>query len=411
MSAASSSTVSPTQPTPLYAHVQSALRIQHYSYRTEKTYLHWIGRYIRFHHGRNPAEMGVPEIRKYLSYLAVDNNISASTQNQALCAIVFLYKRVLEVDLGDLGDVEWVKRPPRLPEVLTTEEVVDVLSNLQGVKRLLGQLMYGTGMRISEALRLRVKDIDLQRNLILIRDSKGGKDRVAVLPQILVPDLMDQLDCTKAQHTKDLADGYGSVGLPYALERKYPEAAWNWRWQYVFPSERLSRDPVSGVIRRHHLYPNILQRAIREAARAAGIKKHVKTHTLRHSFATHLLESGTDIRTIQDMLGHEDLNTTMIYTHVVKNGPYGVTSPLDRLGHSFDKNQPAKNGGHPGKPKPHVSLQSVLESIASDKKELNMGVSSKQNERPGSVGKKKPLGWLKNSLMLLLQSIGVMNLK
>ncbi len=238
---------------------------------------------------------------------------------------------MLEIDLGDLGDVAWVKRPPRLPAVLTVEEVTDILSRLTSVQSLLGRLMYGTGMRVIEALRLRVKDIDIPRGQIVVRDSKSGKDRVAVLPRILIPELEAQIARAKKIHDADLAAGYGSVELPYDLERKYPKLPWSWHWQFIFPSDVLSQDPRSGITRRWHLYPNILQRAVRKAAREAGINKHVKTHTLRHSFATHLLESGTDIRTIQEMLGHEDLNTTMIYTHVVKNGPYGVASPLDRL--------------------------------------------------------------------------------
>ena len=311
--------------------VREELRLNHYAYKTEKTYIHWIKRYIYFHNLQHPKDMGAAEVRAFLGYLAVDRRVAASTQNQALCALIFLYKHVLDIDIGELIDVEWVKRPPRLPDVLTTREVVDLLSRLDGVQRLLGQLMYGTGMRMIEALRLRVKDIDIPRGQITVRDSKGGKDRVAILPRILIPDLEAQIAHAKGLHDQDLAQGYGSVELPYALERKYPQAPWAWHWQYVFPSDVLSRDPRSGITRRHHLYPNVLQRALKKAAAKTGITKHVKTHILRHSFATHMLESGVDIRTIQDMLGHEDLNTTMIYTHVVKNGPYGVTSPLDSL--------------------------------------------------------------------------------
>ncbi len=311
--------------------VREQLRMEHYAYRTERTYLMWMKRFVYFHDRRDPREMGAAEVREFLGYLADQRNVAAATQNQALCALVYLYHRVLEIDLGDLGEVAWVKRPPRLPDVLTASEVYDVLGKLTGVQQVIGRLMYGTGMRLAEALRLRVKDIDFERNQILIRDSKGGKDRVAVLPMMLVEELRAQLVRAKALHEQDLKDGYGSVELPYALAKKYPRLPWSWHWQYVFPSVKVSQCPRTGVVRRHHLYPNIMQRAMREAARACGITKHVKTHTLRHSFATHLLEGGTDIRTIQDMLGHDDLNTTMIYTHVVKNGPYGVTSPLDRL--------------------------------------------------------------------------------
>lgn len=267
----------------------------------------------------------------------------SAPQNQALCALIFLYKHVLQIEIGDLGDVAWVQRPPRLPDVLTVDEVTALLARLDGVHLLLARLMYGTGMRVIEVLRLRVKDIDIPRGQIVVRDGKGGKDRVAVLPRCLIHDLEAQLAHAKRLHDADLAAGHGSVGLPYALERKYPRAPWSWHWQYVFPSHCLSRDPHSGVVRRHHLFPNILQRAIGKAAREAGIAKHVKTHTLRHSFATHLLESGTDIRTIQTMLGHNDVKTTMIYTHVVKNGPYGVASPLDRLVSAA----PAPHGGSP----------------------------------------------------------------
>ncbi len=319
-------------PPRLLDRVRTELRARHYAYRTERSYIDWIKRYIFYHHKRHPAEMGAPEIRAYLGYLADQCHVAAATQNQALCAIVFLYKKVLEIDVGELGDVAWVKRPPRLPAVLSVDEVTDLLAVMTGVQGLLARLMYGTGMRVIEALRIRVKDLDFERNQIVIRDGKGGKDRVAALPQILIPELQQQLAHAKRLHQADLAAGYGSVELPYALDRKYPRLPWSWHWQYAFPSGVLSQCPRSGVTRRHHLYPNIVQRAVREAARKVGIEKHVKTHTLRHSFATHLLEAGTDIRTIQEMLGHEDLNTTMIYTHVVKNGPYGVASPLDRLG-------------------------------------------------------------------------------
>jgi len=318
-------------PSRLLDRVREQLRVRHYAYRTERTYIDWIKRYIFYHQKRHPKEMGPVEVRAFLGYLADQKNVAAATQNQALCALVFLYKHVLEIDLGDLGDVAWVKKPPRLPAVLTVEEVMEVLSRLKGVQSLLGRLMYGTGMRVIEVLRLRVKDVDISRGQIVVRDSKGGKDRVAVLPRSLVLELEAQIAHAKKRHDDDLAAGYGSVELPYALERKYPKLPWSWHWQFIFPSDFLSQDPRSGITRRWHLHPNILQRAIRKAAGEAGINKHVKTHTLRHSFATHLLEAGTDIRTIQEMLGHEDLNTTMIYTHVVKNGPYGVASPLDRL--------------------------------------------------------------------------------
>ncbi len=315
--------------------IREELRVRHYAYRTERTYLEWIRRFIVYHDRKHPRDMGAAEIRDFLGFLADRKHVAAATQNQALCSLVFLYKQVLEIDIGDLGEVAWVKRPPRIPDVLTEAEVIEIMSRLKGVQNLMARLMYGTGMRIIEVLRLRVKDVNFDRGIIQIRDSKGGKDRVAALPQSIADDLRDQIAHAKRLHDADLVAGYGSVALPYALERKYPKAPWSWNWQYVFPSDSLSKDPYTGITRRHHMFPNILQRAIRSAASAAGIQKHVKTHTLRHSFATHLLERGTDIRTIQEMLGHEDLNTTMIYTHVVKNGPYGVASPLDQLSASL----------------------------------------------------------------------------
>lgn len=320
--------------------VRDTLRVNHYAYSTEKTYVDWIRRFILFHNKRHPLDMGPAEINAFLTHLAVKGNVAASTQNQALCAIVFLYKKVLDIDLEGL-DYDWSKKPPNLPVVLSVDETIDLLSRMTGVQRLLAHLMYGTGMRIREALRLRVKDIDFEQNQIVIRDSKGKKDRTAILPQVLVPDLQEQIAHAKRLHDKDLAEGYGSVELPYALERKYPRAPWAWHWQYVFPSYKLSQDPRSGIVRRHHLYPNILQRAIHKAAAEAGIDKHVKSHTLRHSFATHMIQAGIDIRTVQDMLGHEDLNTTMIYTHVVKNGPYGVASPIDRIADRLKPSSPS----------------------------------------------------------------------
>lgn len=348
-------------PPRLLDQVREELRVRHYAYRTERTYIDWIKRYIYYHHKRHPREMGAMEVRAFLGYLATQRHVAASTQNQALCALIFLYKQVLDIEIGDLGEVAWVKRPPRVPDVLTVQEVSEILSRLTGVQRLLGQLMYGTGMRVIEVLRIRVKDIDIPRGQIVVRDGKGGKDRVAVLPRKLIPDIEAQLAYAKELHNADLEAGYGSVGLPYALERKYPKAPWSWHWQYVFPSGVLSADPITGVTRRHHLYPNILQRAVRKAARDAGIQKHVKTHTLRHSFATHLLENGTDIRTIQEMLGHEDLNTTMIYTHVVKNGPYGVASPLDRLALTPDTASTSKPA-LPSRPAPAPPVTPPLES-------------------------------------------------
>lgn len=311
--------------------VRHEVRVRQYAYSTEKTYVHWVRTFVLFHGKRHPREMGPLEVKAFLTHLAVNRNVSASTQNQALCALVFLYRHVLEQDLGELGDYAWSKRPPRVPVVLTVDEVEAVLGGMKGVPRLIAELMYGTGMRVSEVMRLRVHDLDFQRGIISIRDAKGGKDRTATLPEVHVPALRAQLEHAKKVHEKDLREGFGKVALPYALREKYPHAETAWGWQYVFPSSNRSVDPHGGVTRRHHVYPSTIQNGVKGAAREAGMTKHVKTHTLRHSFATHLLESGTDIRTIQTLLGHSDVKTTMIYTHVVKQGPLGVTSPIDRM--------------------------------------------------------------------------------
>ena len=282
---------------------------------------------------RHPAEMGEPEVRDFLTHLAVEGNVSPATQTQALCALVFLYKQVLEQPLGELGRYAWPVRRPRLPVVLCVEEVRRLLEGMRGVPRLVAVLMYGTGMRLQEALTLRVKDLDFRRRTLVIRDGKGAKDRAAVLPESLIEPLKAHLVKVGALHERDLREGHGAVSLPFALKEKYPNAATAWGWQFVFPSGNVSEDPREpGVFRRHHIYPNTIQRAVRRAAQEAGIQKHVRTHTLRHSFATHLLESGTDLRTIQELLGHADVKTTEIYTHVLNKGPRGVTSPADRLG-------------------------------------------------------------------------------
>ena len=310
---------------------RDAIRVRHYSIRTEEAYLQWIKRYIFFHKKQHPLDMGEAEITAFLSHLAVDKHVSASTQNQALSALLFLYKEVLGVELDWLEDVVRAKRPQRLPVVLSVNEVRQILSLIPENNGLIARLMYGTGMRLMEAIRLRVKDINFEYRQITIRDGKGGKDRTTVLPDALIEELKGQLNKTRRLHETDLAEGYGCVYLPFALSRKYPNACREFAWQYVFPSMKRSRDPRSGEIRRHHLDEKNLQRAIKNATRKAGIAKPVSSHTLRHSFATHLLENGYDIRTIQELLGHKDVKTTMIYTHVVNRGGKGVKSPIDYL--------------------------------------------------------------------------------
>jgi integron integrase len=296
--------------------VRRAIRIRHYSIRTERTYVDWTTRYILFHNKRHPKDMAGPEINQFLSYLATDLNVAASTQNQALNAIMFLYKKVLKTEIEDIGEVIRAKRPKRLPEVLSVRETAALLSHFSGTKRLMAELIYATGMRIIELVRLRVKDIDFERHMILIRDAKGQKDRAATLPHELSKELKTHIQKVKDLHEKDLADGLGSVFLPNALERKYPSAAKDIIWQYIFPSTKISTDPRSGIRRRHHVYESTLQTAIKRATKAAGLTKFIHTHTLRHSFATHLIEAGHDIRTVQELLGHKDVRTTMIYTHV-----------------------------------------------------------------------------------------------
>ena len=309
--------------------VRREMRIRHYSLRTEKTYLQWIKRYIFFHDKRHPQDMGEPELTSFLSWLASERNVASSTQNQALSALLFLYKNVLGVELEWLDGIVRAKRPKRLPVVLTKDETGAVLSRMIGTNKLLAHLLYGTGMRISEALRLRVLDVDFSYRQITIRSGKGNKDRITILPDRLVKPLKHQLEHAKVLHDNDIEDGFGSVYLPHALDRKYPNAHREWRWQYVFPSKNRSVDPLSGVIRRHHLHDKNLQRALRKAAFEARLTKRITTHTLRHSFATHLIENGYDIRTVQELLGHKDVKTTQIYTHVLNRGGRGVRSPLD----------------------------------------------------------------------------------
>ncbi|MBI3798520.1 MAG: integron integrase [Deltaproteobacteria bacterium] len=311
--------------------VRAAIRVRHYSLRTEETYVHWVRRFILFHGERHPGVMGEQEIGQFLTDLAIEQHVSAATQNQALNALVFLYRHVLGLDVGQLENIVRAKRPQRLPVVLRKHEVKALLEALEGVQWLMGHLLYGAGLRLMECLRLRVKDIDFSVNQILVREGKGNKDRITMLPLAVKAPLSAHLARARELHQRDLAHGLGSVYLPDALHRKYPNAPKEWGWQWVFPASQISQDPRSGVHRRHHLHENVLQRAVREAARQVGLTKPVGCHTLRHSFATHLLEDGYDIRTIQELLGHNDVSTTMIYTHVLNRGGKGVTSPSDRL--------------------------------------------------------------------------------
>jgi len=315
----------------LLEQVREVLRGMHYSYRTEKTYHYWIRYFILWSGKRHPREMGATEVTAFLNYLASERDVAAATQNQALSALLFLYTKVLGVKLPWLDDLVRAKRPVRLPVVLTQLEVQRLLEHSRGTTGLMLSLLYGCGLRLRECLRLRVKDVDFVYRQVLVREGKGNKDRVTMLPEKLLAPLQQHLGRVKRLHESDLAQGYGEAELPHALERKYPRAGREWAWQFVFPSLKRSPDPRSSVIRRHHVYPQTVSRAVKRAVRAAGIAKHVGCHTLRHSFATHLLQSGSDIRTVQELLGHADVSTTMIYTHVMNKGARGTRSPLDRL--------------------------------------------------------------------------------
>lgn len=315
----------------LHRNIVTAIRVKGYAIRTEQTYLQWMERFIRFHDWRPVDSLASNEVNAFLEYLAVKRNVSASTQNQALCAIVFVFGNVLKRDLGKFGDFARAKRPHQLPVVLSQAEVRALLQGLKGRHSLMGGLLYGTGMRLMECIRLRVLDVDFDYQQIFVRQGKGGKDRVTPLPERLTDPIRQQLERVRETFDKDTQAGYGEVYLPEALARKYPGAPREWRWQYLFPSSRISIDPRSGKMRRHHVHENGLQKAVKKAAEAAGIQKKVGCHTLRHSFATHLIEEGYDIRTVQELLGHADVSTTMIYTHVLSRGGQGVRSPVDRL--------------------------------------------------------------------------------
>ena len=308
-----------------------AIRTRHYSIRTEEVYVQWIRRFILFHHKRHPKEMGANEVSQFLSDLAVNRRVAASTQNQALSAIVFLYQEVLKQEIGWLDDVVRAKKAKKLPVVLTREEVKAVLTTLSGSKWIMANLLYGSGLRLMECIRLRVKDVDFSYNHIVVREGKGDKDRVTMLPLNVKNPLHQHLQEVRKIHDQDLKEGFGNVYLPHALERKYPYVNREWGWQYVFPAAKRSTDPRSGTERRHHVSPLVLQRAVRESIRQTGIIKAASCHTFRHSFATHLLEAGYDIRTVQDLLGHRDASTTMIYTRVLSRGGRGVQSPADLL--------------------------------------------------------------------------------
>jgi len=319
------------QPPKLLEQVREVIRVRHYSLRTEETYLRWTKRFILFHGKRHPREMGVQEVQQFLSHLAVEGRVAASTQSQALSALLFLYQQVLKQDIGSIDEVVRAKQPHRVPVVLTQDEVRAVLRHLSGTPWIMATLLYGAGLRLMECLRLRVKDIDFPSNHIVVRDGKGHKDRVTMLPQNVKAPLQRHLHDVQKLHEQDLQTGAGHVYLPYALERKYPNASHEWVWQYVFPATQPSRDPRTGIVRRHHVHRLVLQRAVQGAVRQAEIPKAASCHTLRHSFATHLLEAGYDIRTVQELLGHKDVSTTMIYTHVLNRGGRGVKSPADLL--------------------------------------------------------------------------------
>lgn len=311
--------------------LREKIRMKHYSFRTEQTYLDWNRRFILFHGKKHPREMGPREIEEFLSHLANDKKVAANTQNQARSAIVFLYREILGFSAEWLKGIDIAKKPERVPVVFTRKEIKSVFAYLNGIHWLMASLLYGSGLRLMECLRLRVKDVDFGYQQITIRDGKGNKDRVTMLPDNIIVQLKQQLESVKHIHEQDISEGFGAVYLPFALESKYPKANKDWAWQYVFPSTKRSVDPRSGIIRRHHADQKALQRAVKKAIQAAHIPKAGSCHTFRHSFATHLLESGYDIRTVQELLGHKDVRTTMIYTHVLNKGGKGVISPFDIL--------------------------------------------------------------------------------
>ena len=316
------------QPPKLLDRARAIMRMRHYSLSTEKTYVSWMRQYILFHDKKHPKDMAEREIEAFLTSLALDRNVSASTQNQAFNAILFLYRDVLKIELDEIDSFR-ANEPDRLPVVCTKEECLSIFRQMKGVSLLVCKLLFGGGLRLKECLRLRIKDLDYALDQIVVRSGKGFKDRTTIFPGSLKPEIGEHLEKVKKQHEQDLANGFGSVYLPYALARKYPNASRQWGWQYVFPAANISKDPRSGEMRRHHVYDGTVQRAVAEAVKKTDINKHVTPHVFRHSFATHLLSEGYDIRTIQELLGHKDVATTMIYTHVLNKGGKGVRSPLD----------------------------------------------------------------------------------
>ncbi|MFH1523559.1 MAG: integron integrase [Chloroflexota bacterium] len=318
-----------TKPLKLLDQVRETLRTKHYSYRTEQTYVDWIKRFIYFHGKRHPIDMGAKEVQAYISYLANERHVAASTQNQALSAIIFLYKYVLQKELTILSHIIRPGRPERLPTVLSHQEAMSIIHKMSGTTKVIAKLLYGSGLRVSECLRLRVKDLDFANHQIIVHDGKGEHDRTTILPDSLISILKSQIEIVRLVHQRDLKEGFGEVSLPYALAQKYPNAPKEFAWQYVFPSINRSLDPISKHTKRHHLDVTVVQKAVRQAALAVGLDKPISPHTFRHTFATQLLQNGYDIRTVQELLGHKDVKTTMIYTHVLQRGGLGVKSPLD----------------------------------------------------------------------------------
>jgi integron integrase len=319
-----------TPPKKILDQVRDVIRLKHYSYKTEETYVQWTRRYILFHNKRHPKDMGVPEIEAFLTHLATVENVAAATQNQAFSALLFLYRHVLQIPLEDRIDALRARRSRYLPTVLTAEEARDIIRQMAGVYRLLTLLLYGSGLRLREVLQLRIKDIDFAQYQLTIRDAKGGESRVTVLPNRAINPLKYHLEQVKKLHQEDLNQGYGATQLPFALAKKYKNASRDWVWQFAFPATTRCQDPRTGAIIRYHIHESSLQKALKQAVRQTGIQKRVSCHTFRHSFATHLLQNGYDIRTVQELLGHKDVKTTMIYTHVLNRGGRGVVSPLDR---------------------------------------------------------------------------------